>query len=47
MLQMNLCTKQKESHTQKTNSWLPKGEGGRLIYIYTALYKMDKQGPTV
>ena len=25
---MNLYTKQKQTHRQKTNLWLPKGEGG-------------------
>ena len=31
MIQMNLCTKQKQSHRQKTNLWLPKAKGGRGI----------------
>ena len=30
MIQMNLCTKQKQTHrlTWKMNLWLPKGKGG-------------------
>ena len=28
-IQMNLFAKQKETQTQKTNSWLPKGKGER------------------
>ena len=28
MTQINFLTKQTDSQTQKTNLWLPKGEGG-------------------
>ena len=42
---MNLFTKQKDSQTQKTNLWLPKGKGGEGginqkfgINRYTRLY---------
>ena len=28
MIQINLYTKQKQTHRQKTNIWLPKGKGG-------------------
>ena len=41
-----------DSQTQKTNLWLPKGEGGdksgvQDYQIQTTMYKIDKQGPTV
>ena len=40
---MNLFTEQKQTHTQKTNLWLPKGKGGGIdwefgIDMYTLLY---------
>ena len=51
---MNLFTKLKQNHGQKTNLWLPKekGEGDKLgvwnQQIHTTIYKIDKQqGPTV
>ena len=56
MIQMNLFTKQKDSQTQKTNLWLPKGKGGgggdKLgvwdQQVQTTIYKIDKQhSPTV
>ena len=28
MIKMNLFIKQKQTHRQKTNLWLPKGKGG-------------------
>ena len=45
---MNLFTKQKQSHKQKTNLW--GGWGDRLevwyLYIHTTMYKIGKpQGP--
>ena len=45
---MNLLTKQKQTHRQKINLWLPKGEGGRDKLgvwdqqIQTSIYKTDK-----
>ena len=52
---MNLFTKQKDSQTQKTTLWLPKGkDGGRDKLgvwdqqIQITIYEIDKQqGPTV
>ena len=43
MIQMNLFTKQKQTHRYKKQTWLPKGRGGRInqesgIIIYTLLY---------
>ena len=46
---MNLFSKQKQTHGQKTNLWLPKGKGGNDIlevwdkHIHTTIYKTDKQ----
>ena len=50
---MNLFTKQKQTQTQKTNLWLPKGVGRDKSgvsdeQIQSTIYKTDKQqGPTV
>ena len=50
MTQMNLFTKQKQPHRQKTNLWSPKGKGGgnkefgisryKLLYI-KEIFKKD------
>ena len=46
---MNLFSKQKQTHGQKTNLWLPKGKGGNDIlevwdkHIHTTISKTDKQ----
>ena len=47
MTQMNLFTKQKQPHRQKTNLWSPKGKGGGNKLgvwdqqIQTTIYKRD------
>ena len=34
MIQMNLFTKQKQTHRRRMQTWMPKGKvGGRIYYI--------------
>ena len=53
MIQMNLFTEQKDSQTQRTDLWLPRGRGceRKVLGIGIAdanIYRGDKQqGPTV
>ena len=53
MIQVNSFSKTEiDPQTQKTNLWLPDRKGGGInqefgIDRHTAIYKTDKQGPTV
>ena len=53
MIQMNLFTTEINSHTSKTNTWLPKRKGRDNLgvsdkNIYTSVYKIDnKKGHTI
>ena len=54
MVQMNLFTKQKQTHRHRKQTYgYQRGKGGRDKsgvwdeHIHTIIYKIDKQGPTV
>jgi len=55
MRHMNICMQQKQTQTQRTDLWLPRGRwygreglGAGNPQMPTSIYRMDKQqGPTV